>query len=61
MTQFFSFNQLIAFVLQGNRRWEWAPILLARVSLGLFFAISGGNKLFLVEHREGLVKTMIAA
>ena len=61
MTQLSSFNQLIAIVLQGNRRWEWAPILLARVSLGLFFAISGGNKLFLVEHREGLVKTMVEA
>ena len=33
-------------MLLGNRRWEEFVILLARVSLGVFFAISGGNKLF---------------
>ena len=32
-------------MLLGNRRWEEFVILLARVSLGVFFAISGGNKL----------------
>ncbi len=61
MIQLSRFNRLITLILQGNRKWEWAPILVARVSLGLFFAISGGNKLFLVEHREGLVKTMVEA
>ncbi len=54
-------NRLVALILQGDRKWEWAPILLARVSLGLFFAISGGNKLFLETHREGLVETMAEA
>ena len=41
-------NQWIAIVLRGNKRWEWATITLARVALGLFFAISGFNKLFYV-------------
>ena len=55
------FNPLIKLVLQGNRRWEWAPILLARVSLGAFFAISGWNKLFQEKNHEGLVKVLIEA
>jgi putative oxidoreductase len=54
-------NDLIAITLQGNERWQWAPILLARVSLGLFFAISGWNKLFVAETRAGLIETMIEA
>ncbi len=54
-------NEWIAIVLQGNKRWEWATITLARVSLGLFFAISGFNKLFYVENREALVKVMVEA
>ena len=54
-------NQLITVVLQGDKRWEWATITLARISLGLFFAVSGYNKLFYTENREGLVKVMIEA
>ena len=42
--------ELIRSVLLGNRSWEQFPILLARVSLGMFFAISGGNKLFVASH-----------
>ena len=61
MIQHSRFNQLIALILQGNRTWEWAPILLARVSLGLFFAISGANKLFNMEHQEALLKTVADA
>ncbi len=61
MIQHARLNQLIEFILQGNRTWEWAPILLARVSLGLFFAVSGGNKLFVPERQEGLIKTFIEA
>lgn len=46
--------------LQGERRWEWFPILLSRVSLGVFFAISGWNKLFTAAHWNGLVTAMIS-
>ena len=47
-------------VLQGEPRWEWFPVLLARMSMGLFFAISGWNKLFTVAHWKGLLAGMIA-
>ncbi len=61
MIQLSRFNRLITLILRGDRKWEWAPILLARVSLGLFFAISGGNKLFLEKNREGLVEIITDA
>lgn len=61
MFQLSTFNTLIALVLTGNKRWEWAPILLARVSLGLFFAVSGGNKLLVAEKHADLVKVMMEA
>lgn len=47
-------------MLQGEPRWEWFPVLLTRVSMGLFFAISGWNKLFTVAHWQGLLAGMIA-
>ena len=46
--------------LMGEPRWEWFPVLLARVSMGLFFAISGWNKLFTVAHWKGLLAGMVA-
>ena len=51
---------LIRVMLQGEPRWEWFPALLARVSMGLFFAISGWNKLFMVSHWKGLLAGMMA-
>ncbi len=51
---------LTKITLQGEPRWEWFPVLLARVSMGLFFAISGWNKLFTVAHWKGLLAGMIA-
>ncbi|MGH1538449.1 MAG: DoxX family protein [Gammaproteobacteria bacterium] len=53
------FNNLIKIVLTGEKRWEWLPILVARVSLGLFFAVSGYNKLFVPEKHAGLIELMI--
>jgi len=53
------FNPLIKTVLTGDRRWEWLPILVARFSLGLFFAVSGYNKLFIAEKHEDLIQLMI--
>ncbi len=51
---------LLKIMLQGEPRWEWLPALLARVSMGLFFAISGWNKLFTVAHWKGLMAGMVA-
>ena len=45
-------------VLTGNRSWEWLPILVARFSLGLFFAVSGYNKLFNPEKHQDLIGLM---
>ncbi len=63
-TEPFSFMQRVKYlariVLQGEPRWEWLPALMARISLGLFFAISGWNKLFTAAHWKGLLGAMIA-
>src|SRR5271170_5538955 len=40
-------DALLRFILSGNRSLEEVAVLLARISLGVFFAISGGNKLFM--------------
>lgn len=53
------FSHLMKIVLTGERRWEWLPILVARVSLGLFFAVSGYNKLFDTEKHRGLIELMM--
>jgi putative oxidoreductase len=52
---------LIRSVLLGNRSWEQFAILLARVSLGLFFAISGGNKLFVASRTQQMYETLAGA
>jgi putative oxidoreductase len=39
-------DALMRLILSGNRSLEEFAVLLARISLGVFFAISGGNKLF---------------
>ena len=53
--------ELIRSVLLGNRSWEQFPILLARVSLGMFFAISGGNKLFVANHTRQMYEILAGA
>lgn len=52
------FTNLIKLALTGVRHWEWLPVLVARVSLGLFFAVSGYNKLFVPEKHTDLIKLM---
>lgn len=54
-------DALIRFMLLGNRSWEEFAILLARVSLGAFFAISGGNKLFVAAHTREMYETIAGA
>src|SRR5205809_1014169 len=53
--------ELIRSVLLGNRSWEQFPILLARISLGVFFAISGGNKLFVTSRTRQMYETLAGA
>lgn len=52
------FKPLIRIVLTGCRDLEWMPILVARMSLGLFFAVSGYNKLFVAAKHEDLIQLM---
>ena len=54
-------SQLIRSVLLGSRSWEELSILLARISLGVFFAISGGNKLFVASRTRQMYETLAGA
>jgi putative oxidoreductase len=54
-------DALIRFMLLGNRSWEEFAILLARISLGAFFTISGGNKLFVAAHTREMYETIAGA
>jgi putative oxidoreductase len=54
-------HPLIRSLLLGNRSWEQFSILLARVSLGIFFAVSGGNKLLVPSHTRQMYKTLVGA
>ena len=39
--------------------WEWLGILLARLTIGLLFFLSGRGKLFMPERREQMRQTLI--
>ncbi|HUA20867.1 MAG TPA: DoxX family protein [Bryobacteraceae bacterium] len=54
-------KRLIQFALLGNGGLEQYAILLARVSLGLFFAISGANKLFVASTAKTMYETLVKA
>jgi len=54
-------KQLIQFALQGNTDLEQYAILLVRVSIGLFFAISGANKLFVAGGTKPVYDTLVKA
>ena len=54
-------KQLIQFALQGSSDLEPYAILLVRVSIGLFFAITGANKLFVAGSRQTMYETLVAA
>jgi putative oxidoreductase len=54
-------HSLIQSVLLGNRSCEQFSILLARVSVGMFFAISGGNKLLVPSRTRQMYETLAGA
>jgi putative oxidoreductase len=54
-------KRLVQFVLQGGGDSEQYAILLVRVSLGLFFAISGANKLFAASGTKRIYETLVKA
>ena len=51
-------HRLFAHLQKGRQKSEWLPVLLARVSIGVFFCISGGYKLFVLENRERMLETI---
>jgi putative oxidoreductase len=52
---------LMRFMLSGNRSLEELAISLARISLGVFFAISGANKLFVASQYKVMYGTIVDA
>ena len=54
-------DALTRFLLSGNRSLEELAVLLARISLGVFFAISGGNKLFVAGEFKLMYETIVGA
>ena len=54
-------DALMRFVSSGNRSLEEFVVLLARISLGVFFTISGGNKLFVANQYKLMYETIVGA
>jgi putative oxidoreductase len=54
-------DALMRFILSGNRSLEEFAVLLARISVGVFFAISGGNKLFVASHSKQMYESIVGA
>ena len=52
-------KRLIEFAMLGSSDWEQYAILLVRVSLGLFFAISGANKLFVAGGTKPVYEALV--
>ena len=53
-------NRLVQLSLGNHSLEQWA-IALVRISLGLFFAISGANKLFVVGGTKPVYETLVKA
>jgi putative oxidoreductase len=54
-------KRLLQFALLGSSDLEQYAILLVRVSIGLFFAISGANKLFVAGGTKPVYDTLVKA
>ena len=54
-------KRLAQFALLGSSNLEQYAILLVRVSIGLFFAISGANKLFVAGGTKPVYETLVQA
>ena len=54
-------KRLVELALLGSSDLEQYAILLVRISLGLFFAISGASKLFVAGSRQTMYETLVKA
>jgi putative oxidoreductase len=52
-------KRLVQFALHGSSDLEQYAIVLVRVSLGLFFAITGANKLFVAGAMKAIYETLV--
>ena len=52
---------VMRFMLCGNRPLQECAVFIARISLGVFFAISGGNKLLFTSHYDLMYETIAGA
>src|SRR5271170_2556491 len=52
-------KRLVQFALSGDSGFEQYAILLVRVAIGLFFAISGANKLFVAGGTKPVYETLV--
>jgi putative oxidoreductase len=59
--QLMDWKRLAQFALRGSSDSEQCAILLVRVSIGLFFAISGARKLFVAGSRQAMYETLARA
>ncbi|MGB8475862.1 MAG: DoxX family protein [Candidatus Acidiferrum sp.] len=56
-----NWKQLVQFALLGSSDLEQYAIFLVRLSLGLFFAISGARKLWVADSRQTMSETLVRA
>lgn len=54
-------KRLVQVSLLGSSYLEQYAILMVRISLGLFFAISGANKLFVARNAQTMYETLVEA
>jgi putative oxidoreductase len=54
-------QRLIRFLLLGSRELEEYAIVVVRIALGIFFAVSGANKLFVPAQTQTMYETLVAA
>jgi putative oxidoreductase len=47
-----------SYLANGLPHYEWIAVLIARLSVGVLFAISGGGKLFVAEKRKEMQETL---
>jgi putative oxidoreductase len=52
-------KRLVEFALMGSSDLEQYAILLVRISIGVFFAISGANKLFVPGDMKDIYETLV--
>ena len=58
---FYQYMLLVRTVLDELHAWQWLGILMARLTVGLLFFLSGRGKLFVPERREQMRETLVAA